>query len=143
VLHIRPPASSSARARGRIASSLDNAQRPDGSHVELWHASLDRFGAEQLNQRFERRFGSAMDSDAWAGWIAMKILAESALRARGQTPSALARALADSKARFDGHKGRSLAFDPTTGVLVQPLYVVARDSTGTEHVVAELPPGVR
>jgi hypothetical protein len=71
----------------------------------------------------------------------MKILAESALRARGQTPSALARALADSKARFDGHKGRSLAFDATTGVLVQPLYVVARDSTGAERVVAELPPG--
>lgn len=105
---------------------------------ELWHASLDRFGADQLNQRYARRFGRPMDSDAWAGWFAVKVLAEAALRAHATTLAALSQALTDSAARFDGHKGAPLFFDARSGVLSQPLYVVARDSTGAERVVREI-----
>ena len=130
-LRVHPAAATTARA------ALPDAT----SRVELWHASLERFGAEQLNQRFMRRFGVAMDSDAWAGWIAMKIVSECALRAEDTSPIALRRALADPKAHFDGHKGRPLSFDPHDGALIQPLYVVARDSAGVERVTRELMPG--
>ena len=39
----------------------------------LWDASLERFGATQLNDRYRRRFGVGMDGPAWAGWFAAKL----------------------------------------------------------------------
>jgi hypothetical protein len=129
-LRVRPGAT------GRAHIQLPYAM----SHVELWHPSLERFGAEQLNQRYERRWGATMDSDAWAGWIAVKILTESALRAQATASAALLRALTDPKAQFDGHKGRPLRFSVDTRELLQPLYVVARDSSGVERVVSEVMP---
>ena len=128
VLFIRPPAASSG------TSELPN------DSVSLWHASLVRFGAEQLNRRYALRVGRAMDADAWAGWFAVKGLAEAALRARATTALALAKALTDSTARYDGHKGMPLRFDTRTGVLRQSLYVVARDSAGVERVIREIAP---
>lgn len=108
------------------------AARPDGAgrcafglgageaRGVLWHASLDRFGASELNERFVARYRTPMTSDAWAGWAAVKALGESALRRRpDENPCEALRRL-----RFDGHKGRSLFFDPESGVLVQPLYIV-------------------
>jgi hypothetical protein len=86
----------------------------EGGQAVDWHPSLTRFGAEQLNSRFESRFGVPMDSLAWASWMAVKIAAELALRA---TPL--------ERLRFDGHKGERLWFRPEDHVLQQPLYVVA------------------
>ena len=140
LLHVRPGMSTLRRALSRTTDSL--AQSPDRQRrVELWHPSLERFGGEQLNQRYRRRFNEPMDSDAWAGWIAIKIAAESSLRARATTPASIARALTAPTARFDGHKGLPLSFNPITGELRQPLYVVeagADSDVGT--VVAEFKP---
>jgi hypothetical protein len=86
----------------------------EGGEVVDWHSSLTRFGAEQLNSRFESRFGAPMDSLAWASWMAVMIAAEMALRS---TPL--------ERLRFDGHKGERLWFRPEDHVLRQPLYVVA------------------
>jgi hypothetical protein len=108
------------------------------ARAELWHASLTRFGAEQLNQRYTRRFGRRMDSDAWAGWFAVKVLAEATLRAHPTTAAALAAALTDTSARYDGHKGAPLYFDASSGALHQPLYAVVPDSAGGERVVGEI-----
>lgn len=85
----------------------------EGGQVVDWHPSLTRFGAEQLNSRFEARFGAPMDSLAWASWMAVKIAAELALRG-----------LPLERLRFDGHKGEPLWFRPEDHVLHQPLYVV-------------------
>lgn len=86
----------------------------EGEEVVDWHPSLTRFGAEQLNSRFEERFGAPMDSLAWASWLAVKVAAEMALRS---TPL--------ERLRFDGHKGERLWFRPEDHGLQQPLYVVA------------------
>ncbi len=94
----------------------------EGGKVVDWHSSLTRFGAEQLNSRFESRFGAPMDSLAWASWMAVKIAAEMALRA-----------MPLERLRFDGHKGEPLWFRPKDHVLKQPLYVVKGGK-----VVAEL-----
>ena len=81
--------------------------RSGAPHVD-WSPDLERFGAEQLNQRFRRRFGIPMDEQSWRGWMAVKIAAELALRApAGSDPAA---ALATMS--FDGHKGEKLRFDP-------------------------------
>ena len=95
-------------------------EAPGTDGAVLWHASLERFGASELNERFARRYDAPMTPEAWAGWAAMKALVESALRRRGDEDpcSALARL------RFDGHKGRPLFFAPDTGLLVQPTYLV-------------------
>lgn len=102
------------------------AAPPGDARVEDWHPSLERFGAEQLNQRYRERFGGPMDSLAWASWFAVKATAEAALRGAVER-------IATSG--FDGHKGIRLRFRPDDHVLRQPLYVVAG-----ERVLAELSP---
>lgn len=101
-----------------------------GSRGVEWHPSLSKFGAEQLNQRFESRFGQPMDGMAWMGWMAVKITAELALRhptaAKPELPERL------EAMKFDGHKGARLAFDPKDHHLRQPLYVVEKDAVVSE-----------
>lgn len=92
-----------------------------------WHPSLDRYGASELNERYMKRYGTGMTADAYAGWIAVKALVESALR----SPDRSGRCAALTRLRLDGHKGRPLSFDPATRVLQQPLYVV-RDGRAVE-----------
>lgn len=137
------PSTASARAR-RIfhVHPVGHVDTTTGSPA-LWHASLHRYGAEQLNERYERRCGAPMDSAAWAGWFAVKVLAETLLRlpAGGSTAEALATAV--GRGGFDGHKGQPLSFDPATGVLRQPLYVVGRDAEGRETVLREIEPEPR
>jgi hypothetical protein len=100
--------------------------KPEGVRVMDWHPSLTRFGAEQLNQRFESRFGSPMDERAWAAWMAVMAAAEAALR--NTTLERL---------RFDGHKGLRLSFRSEDHTLRQPLYVVAGDEVLGEVGVEE------
>ena len=88
------------------ASAADTPNR----RVVAWDASLVRYGAQQLNDRYRARFGEPMSSDAWLGWFAVKLLWESAARARDATPDALRRYVTDSTRRFDGHKGVGLFF---------------------------------
>ncbi len=95
-----------------------------------WHPSLERFGAEQLNQRYRERFGAPMEPLAWASWTAVKAAAEAALRG-ADTPADLTRRLATLG--FDGHKGARLRFRPNDHTLQQPLYVIAGD-----RVLAEI-----
>ena len=89
-------------------------------HEVTWHSSLNRYGASELNERFVKRYGTGMTPDGYAGWIAVKAVVEAALRpvATNDKCTALGRL------RFDGHKGRPLAFDPVSRVLQQPLYVL-------------------
>jgi hypothetical protein len=75
-----------------------------------WLPTLEKFGAGELNQRFLREMKHPMDEDAWLGWVAVKIVAEAALRNRDI-----------ARIRIDGHKGVPLYFDDA-GNLVQPLY---------------------
>ena len=111
----------------------------DSTHLELWHWTLDRFGAEQLNQRYARRFGERMDSPAWAGWAAVKIALDLALHAHAAGAARLRRQLDVPRQQFDGQKGRPLYFAPGTRRLVQPLYRVA-GSGDAARVVAEVAP---
>lgn len=114
-------AASSAMRRDAAALDSTSTGSPD---VVMWHESLERFGAGQLNARFRDRFGAGMDSDAWAAWFAVKVAAETALRARTTKPEELVAALERSSARFDGHKGRPLTFRSWDHQLRQPLYIL-------------------
>ena len=121
-------------APGAATRRLTMARASGPGTLELWHPALRRFGAAQLNARYRARFDAPMDSPAWAGWMAVKLLWESASRldaARGDT---LAAWLLSPRARFDGHKGRALSFDAATHELRQPLYIVRAGAAGEPEI---------
>jgi ABC-type branched-subunit amino acid transport system substrate-binding protein len=97
-----------------------------GDSVVLWDSRLERFGAIQLNDRYRTASHSAMNGGAWAGWAAIKIAAEAALRAQSTDPSRIRAYLEAPTTKFDGHKGWPLSFRPLDHQLRQPLYIVAR-----------------
>jgi hypothetical protein len=115
------------------------AQQPGGDTTRLsvveWHPTLKRFGASELNERFEFKHKIPMSGDAWLGWIAVKALSEAAMR------RIVDAAACDEfvRIRFDGHKGSALRFDPGTRELRQPLYILERSPQG-ERVLGEVNP---
>jgi hypothetical protein len=104
-----------------------------GAGAAVWDSSLERFGADTLNQRFHSRFGRPMTPNAWSAWMAVKILWEASLRAKSAEPRVLAQYLTRETTQFDGHKGRPLSFRAWDRQLRQPLYVKKGDR------VVELP----
>jgi hypothetical protein len=128
-LHV---AASEAMRRDALAASAG------GGEVVEWDARLERFGADQLNQRFRARQGVGMDSQGWAGWFAVKMLWESSLRARTTAPAALLVWVRSDAAQFDGHKGRPLSIRAWDGQLRQPLYLV-RDTLAPVEVPPAAP----
>jgi ABC-type branched-subunit amino acid transport system substrate-binding protein len=125
--HVEASDSMYATAAGRGAAGA-------GSAV-LWSPSLEKYGASQINERFRARYHLPMDGSAWAGWVAVKIAAEAALRARSTGAGALLSYLEASSTSFDGHKGWPLSFRSRDHQLRQPLYVAVRSP--------QLPPSFR
>ncbi len=99
---------------------------PDGcaDDCTLWHDSLSRFGAEQLNDRF-RAANLQIDDHLWLGWFAVKLLWEAG--ARDRAPRAMS---------YDGHKGVPLRFNDA-GVLVQPAYKLNAGKVAGEITLGE------
>jgi ABC-type branched-subunit amino acid transport system substrate-binding protein len=132
-----------SEAMGRDALAMwrqdsADAATDDGAVAELWHPELERFGAGQLNERFHSRFGEPLQPLGWASWMAVKVLWESAARARTTDAETLIRHLESSRARFDGHKGMPLSFRAGDHQLRQPLYIVRRAADAPAGKVAEL-----
>jgi hypothetical protein len=100
------------------------AHAPADARIELWHHSLEPYGAAQLVERFRAMHGLPMDSPAWAGWFAVKVAAEAFLRAGSADPMAIRAVLERPASRWDGHKGVPLSFRAWDHQLRQPLYVV-------------------
>jgi hypothetical protein len=125
-------------AKTAIRSASDTAAEPRTS-VQLWHHDLERFGARQLSDRYALHYTAPMSSEAWEGWMAVKIAWEASLRAQdGDIASALARGA------FDGHKGAALRFGPGDRVLRQPLFIVGPASgAGVSDGGVPLPPASR
>src|SRR5690606_5605155 len=90
----------------------------------LWHESLSRFGAEQLNGRF-RAAHLQIDDQLWLGWFAVKLLWEAA--ARNRAPRTMS---------YDGHKGVPLRFSDAC-VLVQPAYKLTAGKVTGEITLGE------
>ncbi len=129
-----------AAALGAPAPSGANAPAV-ADRIVAWHASLERFGAEQLNARYRARFGGEMSAEAWLGWLAVKIAWEASARARSTDAARLAEYLERESTRFDGHKGVPLSFRAWDHQLRQPLYLV-RGAESAE-TVTDLPPAPR
>lgn len=108
-----------------------------GARATAWDASLARFGADTLNERFRAKFKAPMTSDAWLGWFAVKVVWESSLRARSTDARMLMRYMARDGVQFDGHKGRPLSFRAWDHQLRQPVYIA--DPAAHEGQPIEMP----
>lgn len=104
------------------ATAYAKAQQLASFTVADWHHAFTRYGAAQLNERFERAFAKPMSDEAWHGWVAVKAISEAALRGDDICVEL-------SRLRFDGHKGRALRFDRESRRLIHPPLVV-RDQGG-------------
>lgn len=113
----------------RAAEAHAKAQGFRDHVVSDWHHAFTRYGAAQLNERFEREFGKHMSADAWHGWVAVKAIFEAAQRG-DELCGELGRL------RFDGHKGRALRFDPETRMLIHPSLIVREQNGKTIVEVA-------
>ena len=87
--------------------------RPVVGSIDLtpvaWHWTWERNGAAQVNSRFERKSrGRHMAGADWAAWLAVKMIAQSALRTR--SPDFLKqRAFILGDGGFDGDKGLAVS----------------------------------
>src|SRR5690606_997769 len=109
-------------------------------HPEIWHGSLRRYGATQLNSRFQTRFGRPMTSTAWGHWLAVKTAWEAVVRSPGGEQQQPDPAIVD-RLVVDGQKGAALRFTPG-GPLDQAIYLVERRTNAqgeVEEVVVEIP----
>ncbi len=81
---------------GRFLPYATYAPRPvvgsEGLVPRAWHWTFERYGAPQLNQRFRRLSGRDMSSEDWAGWAAVKAVADAALQAGSADPAQIAAA---------------------------------------------------
>ena len=98
-------------------------KNPD-AHVEAWawHPKFVKYAARDLNKRFMRVQGVAMNDEAWAGWAAVRMVAEGVIRTQSTNPSTLLEFM-KSEIAFDGQKGMPLTFRDT-GQLRQRLLIV-------------------
>ena len=115
---------------GRSSRTITSAG--DADSVLLWGPTLERYGASQINDRYRDKYRAGMDGSAWAGWAAVKFVAEAALRTRSTEPSRLLAYLEAPDTQFDGHKGWPLGFRRADHQLRQPLYA----STSTTSVAS-------
>ena len=105
----------------------------------LWAPTLERYGASQINNRFRAKYQIPMDGGAWAGWVAVKIASETALRVHSVDPKAMLSFLESASTSFDGHKGWPLSFRVSDHQLRQPLYVMSRAPAGTGTAFRDVP----
>ena len=122
-----------AMAQTREFYALARQAAPEagtGQRAALWEATLDAYGARELNARFGARWGRPMDPPAWTAYQAVKIAFEASMRAGAPDGAAIAAALADERAVFDVHKGIGVTFRPGDRQLRQSLYLVRVEPPG-------------
>ncbi|MGD9601482.1 MAG: ABC transporter substrate-binding protein [Gammaproteobacteria bacterium] len=103
-----------------------------GVQARAWHPDFEKYAAAQLNRRYRKAFGDAMNDQAWAGWAAVKLLSDTVAREQTAAPATLLDALR-TRLTFDGQKGVDMSFR-VDGQLRQPLLLVADD-----RIIGEAP----
>ena len=99
-----------------------------------WHWTWERYGAPQVNSRFERKSaGRHMQGADWAAWMAVKMIVQSALRTES-ADFAKQRAFILGAGSFDGDKGLAVSVRPWDHQLRQAILLAA-----PYEVVADAP----
>ncbi len=114
-----------AQTRMFFLASRDAAPRAgSGFRSTAWEATLDAYGARELNTRFLARFGTPMEYPAWAVLQAVKILFEAATFGGSLEGEEVVAYLESSTSVFDVYKGIGITFRPWDHQLRQSIYLV-------------------
>jgi ABC transporter substrate binding protein (PQQ-dependent alcohol dehydrogenase system) len=116
-----------------------------GIVVTGWSPINTEWGALQLQNRFNERFGRDMTAVDYAAWIAVRSIGEAAARTRSLEPETLLQYLRGPDLVVSGFKGRGQSFRAWDGQMRQPillagpnLLVSASPQQGYLHRVSEL-----
>jgi len=93
----------------------------EGLTPAAWHWTWERYGAPQLNQRFDRRAGRRMTGEDWAAWAAVKVVVEALSRTKNRDVPTLRRYLRGDQLTFDNYKGMAGSFRPWNNQLRQAI----------------------
>lgn len=95
-----------------------------------WHWSLERYGAPQVNSRFETAVGDGrrMTWQDWSVWIAMRAVLTAEAKSRDRDPAAIEGFLRSDALRLDGSKGAQLSFRPWDSQLRQPILLATSNA---------------
>ncbi|MEJ1161716.1 ABC transporter substrate-binding protein [Prosthecomicrobium sp. N25] len=108
-----------------------------GRRAALWEATLDAYGARELNARFAARWGRPMDPPAWTAYQAVKIAVEAAIATGSTEGRDLAAHLAGDATVFDVSKGIGVSFRPWDHQLRQSLYLVKINEQASDSLALE------
>lgn len=115
-----------------------------GHRISAWEATLDAYGARELNARYRMTYGEPMDAPAWAVYQGVKIFYEAAFFGGSTSADDVLAYLASPNAVFDVWKGIGTSFRPWDGQMRQSIYLVKVDATSETpftfaSLVGELP----
>lgn len=133
------------QTRTFLAASRNGAPTAgSGYRASLWEATIDSYGAREINQRFRERWGMPMDGPAWAAYQAVKMLYEAAAFGGATDADTVIGYLENPTTNFDIWKGIGASFRPWDHQLRQPLYLVkisaeAENAFELASLVGELP----
>jgi len=112
-----------------------------------WHWSLERYGAPQVNSRFEdaspgkRRMGW----QDWSAWIGMRAVLTAVTKSQDRSTEGINDFLRSRRLRLDGSKGASMTFRPWSGQLRMPILLATHNAVidiaplrGFEHRINTL-----
>ena len=93
----------------------------EGLKANTWHWTLERFGAPQLNQRFNRFADRQMKNLDYAAWAAVRAVLEAILRTETTDAIAIKTFLSSDALTLDTYKGLPGSFRPWDNQLRQPI----------------------
>lgn len=134
-----------AETRTFYAASREAAPNLGTGHrISSWEATLDAYGARELNARYRQTYGEPMDASAWSVYQGVKILYEAAFFGGTTEAESVLAYLENPQAVFDVWKGIGTTFRPWDGQLRQSLYLAKIDATAEDlftlaSLVGELP----
>jgi len=110
---------------GRFVEFRQIKPRPviggEGLQASAWHRAAERYGAPQVNHRFERDAGRPMSDMDWSAWVAVKAAAEAVAREKAYTGQEISAALLSGKIDIEMTKGIPGSFRSWDHQLRQPI----------------------
>ncbi len=117
---------------GRFVEFRQVKPRPvigsEGLEASAWHRAAERYGAPQVNHRFERDAGRAMSDMDWSAWVAVKAAAEAVARNKAMTGAAVSAALLSGTIEIEMTKGIPGSFRAWDHQLRQPIMLHTADA---------------
>jgi len=95
-----------------------------------WHWALERYGAPQVNSRFESlaQDGRRMGWQDWSAWIAARAILTANAKSRDRSAAGIDAFLRSDRLRLDGSKGASMSFRAWNNQLRMPILLATHNA---------------